>query len=129
MVVIRLKIPKVIQNIIFVVLIILIIDVLAVGLLTTFLHGWFFGSSGTTILCNLLFLEGAIIFAIGAFLASGITWLLGVFRYPQGRYYVEEKMGNDIRHSRKKQLSTGILIMVVGAMLMGSSVAIGELIP
>lgn len=122
-----LKIPKVVRNIILVVLLLLTLDVLAIGLLTNILHGWFFGSSGMTILCDLLFFEGAIIFAIGAFLASGITWFLGVSRYPRGRYYVEEKMGNEIRQSSKKQLRTGIFMMILGAMLIGLSVAIGQL--
>ena len=122
-----LKIPKLIRNIVLVFLLILISDVLAAGLWTSLLHGYFFGYSQTLITCDLLFLEGAIIFVIGAFLASGITWLLGVARYPRGRYYVEEKMDNDIRKSRKKQLRTGIFTMILGAMLIGSSVAIGQL--
>jgi len=124
-----LKIPKLIRNTVLVFLLVLISDVLAAGLWTSLLHGCFFGYSQKLITCDLLFLEGAIIFAIGAFLASGITWLLGVSRYPRGRYYVEEKMGNDIRKSRKKQLRTGIFMMILGAMLIGSSVAIGQLFP
>ncbi len=128
MVLIHLENAKVTRNVILVVLLLLIIDVLAAGLLKIFLQGWFFGSSRITILCNILFFEGAVIFAIGAFLASGMTWFLGVLRYPRGRYYVEEKMGNEIRQSRKKQLNTGIFMMIVGAVLIGSSVAIGELI-
>lgn len=122
----HLKIPNVIRNIVLVVLLLSIIDVIVAGL-STFLQGWFFGFSGVTTLCNLLFLEGAAILAIGGFLASGMTWLLGASRYPGDRYYIEEKMGSDIRRSRKRQLSVGISMIIIGATLIGLSVAIGEL--
>lgn len=121
------KILKSIRKIVLVFLLILISDVLAAGLWTSLLYGSFFGFSQTRIICNLLFLEGAIIFAIGTFLASGITWLLGVLKYPRGRYYGKEKIDNEIRQSRKKQLRAGIFTVVLGAMLIGSSVAIGQL--
>ena len=123
----HLKISKRTRNIVLVFLLILISDVLAAGLWTSLLHGRFFGWSQTLITCDLLFLEGAIIFTVGAFLASGITWLLRVSRHPRGRDHVEEKRNNDIKKSRKKQLRTGMFMMILGAMLIGSSVTIGQL--
>lgn len=123
----HLKISKRTRNIVLAFLLILISDFLAAGLWTSLLHGRFLGWSQTRITCDLLFLEGAIIFTIGAFLASGITWLLRVSRHPRGRDYVKEKRDNDIKKSRKKQLKTGMFMMILGAMLIGSSVTIGQL--
>jgi len=123
-----LRIPKLTRNIVLVFLLILILDVLAAGLWTSVLHGCFFCLPQTLITCDLLFLEGAIIFAIGAFLESGIAWPLKVSRHPRGRYSAEEKTDNENKKSGKKQLRTGMFMIILGAMLIGSSVTIGQLL-
>jgi len=123
-----LKIPKLTRNIVLVFPLILILDILAAGLWTSLLHGCFFCRPQTLIICDLLFLEGAIIFTIGAFLESGIALPLRVSRHPQGRYSAEQKKDNENKKSSKKQLRTGMFMIILGAMLIGSSVTIGQLL-
>ena len=69
---------------------------------------------------DLLFLEGIIVFAAGAFAASGVANLrretYGTMAgHPEGqKEFLEEQ--------RRKQVSSGILLMIVGAIIIASSV-------
>jgi len=123
-----LEIPKLARNIVLVFPLVLILDILAAGLWTSLLHGCFFCHPQTLIMCDLLFLEGAIIFAIGAFLESGIAWPLKVLRHSRERHSAEEKTDNGNEKSSKEKLRTGMFMIILGAMLIGSSVTIGQLL-
>ena len=123
-----LEIPKLARNIVLVFPLVLILDILAAGLWTSLLHGCFFCHPQTLIMCDLLFLEGAIIFAIGAFLESGIAWPLKVLRRQRERHSVEEKTDNGNEKSSKKKLRAGMSMIILGAMLIVSSVTIGQLL-
>ncbi|MEA2089661.1 MAG: hypothetical protein U9O89_02750 [Thermoproteota archaeon] len=121
------KVPKTVRKIVLVFLCILVFNALVAGLGTPFLceRIWFFsGKSGALVLSDLLFLEGAIIFAVGSFIAGGASILrietpTSLFASPGGHteYVVE---------SRKKQIRFGLAVMVLGGTLMVSSVVIGS---
>lgn len=97
------KFPAVIKKIVLVVFVILIFDILVAGIWTFLDKGnWFFSDkSQVRILSDLLFIEGAITFAVGAFIALGMS---------------------------KTMLATCARVMIIGASLMGSSMAIGMLL-
>jgi len=65
----RFKFPTLIRNIVLVVFVILILDILVVGVWVTFLskQGWY-DKGGARTLSDLLFIEGAMIFAAGSFM-------------------------------------------------------------
>lgn len=78
--------------------------------------------SGTIIFSDLLFFEGIAFFGLGALIASGYTaqridrWQ-SLYASPDGhREYLEEQ--------RPKQFSFGIIMMIVGAILIGLSIAL-----
>ncbi|MFQ6086903.1 MAG: hypothetical protein ACE5OV_02675 [Candidatus Bathyarchaeia archaeon] len=64
------------------------------------------------IISNLLFFEGAVIFAVGAFLEAGTA------------YSPREKRVDNREGSHEKHMSLGVLFMIVGASLIGLSVII-----
>jgi hypothetical protein len=77
-------------------------------------------------LSNLLFIEGAIILGVGAWIASGASTLRtekfsSLYARPEGH-------AEYLRQSRKKQFSFGIVLIIIGAALMGLSIAIGTLL-
>jgi len=93
------KFPRVTKKIVLVVLLLLFFNALIAVFGFSFLHEnfWFFADkSATCILSDLLFLEGAIVFTVGAFVASGAS----IFRF-------------------------GIVVMIIGAILISSSIVIG----
>lgn len=79
------------------------------------------GKSEKVILSDLLFIEGAVIFAIGALVASGVS----VFRIetPSSLYASPGGHARYLRESRKKQFKFGIILIIIGAALMGISIA------
>lgn len=121
--------PKIEKTVLFV-LLLLIVDILLAGLGGVFLGGrisFFSGKSATHTLCDLLFLEGAIIFAIGVFLAAGMSELIAG-RSPSRLFAAPKSSAEDVAEFRPKQYSTGTILMIIGASLMGSSIAIGVLL-
>jgi len=77
--------------------------------------GTFLGKSSAAILSDLLFLEGSVIFAIGAFLTLGMP-----FKLPKERTDEEEKPS-------KKRVHPSIILMIAGAGLIGLSITVGTL--
>ena len=125
----RFKLSPRTKKIALIVLLLLIIDILLAGLGSFFLSdriSFFSGKSATHMLCDLLFLEGAIIFAIGGFLAAGMSELFAG-RSPSRLFAAPRSSAEDVAEFRPKQYSTGTILMIIGASLMGSSIAIGTL--
>lgn len=123
----RLKLPEATKNVLLIVSSLLIFDVLVTALGAPYFSGnigAFLGKSGTVILSDLLFLEGAVIFAIGAFIAFATA----------GH---ETKLSSEpttdttdnAEPTRHKRIDPGILMMIVGAILMGLSMMVGTLFP
>jgi hypothetical protein len=74
-------------------------------------------------LTDLLFVEGMLVFAAGAFVAAGManprreTWIT-LTADPEGyRKFLEEQ--------RSKQVSDGIVLMIIGVVIIGLSLVIG----
>lgn len=74
---------------------------------------FFSGKSAVLIISDLLFLEGAVIFAIGAFLEIGTA------------YFPEKKTRDSGEGSHENRITLGVLFMIVGAGLIGLSIIIG----
>jgi hypothetical protein len=80
---------------------------------------WLFGTTDTETFGSLLFIEAALIIGVGAMLAAG---------YPENKEasaqgsprtpYVAEKISEQRAEFREKQISTGFLLMLVGAPLL-----------
>ena len=84
--------------------------------------GAFLGKSRTVILSDLLFLEGAVIFAIGIFIAIARA---GHKKKPSSEPTTE--ITDNAEPTRDKRIRPGILMMIVGAILMGLSMMVGTL--
>ena len=79
--------------------------------------GMFFGGNDTETFGGLLFIEGAILVGIGAILAAGYSENVIIpYRDPSTAYRVE-KISKDRAEFREKQISTGLLLMIIGAPL------------
>jgi hypothetical protein len=78
--------------------------------------GTFLGKSNAAILSDLLFLEGAVIFAVGSFLALGLPF----------KPYKERT--DDVEPPSKKRIHPSILLMIIGASLIGLSITVGTLL-
>lgn len=79
--------------------------------------------SELTMLSDLLFGEGAVILGLGGFLAVGGSKTSILQQFP-GKHYKEEKMANDYLKSHSGQVRSGILLMIVGAVLLGTAIII-----
>ena len=120
------KLPRVSKKIVLAVLFLLFFNALIAVFVFSFLHEnfWFFADkSAARILSDLLFLEGAMVFAVGAFVASGLS----IFRIESksSLYTSPEGHVKYLRESRKKQFNFGVVLVVIGAILIGSSIVIG----
>ena len=79
--------------------------------------GWLFGRNDTETFGSLLFIEGAVLVGIGAIIAAGYSENVAApVRSPSTPYMVE-KISKDRAEFREKQISTGILLMLIGAPL------------
>ena len=77
----------------------------------------FFGGNDKETFGSLLFIEGAILVGIGAILAAGYSENVIIpYRDPSTTYRVE-KISKDRAEFREKQISTGLLLMLIGAPL------------
>lgn len=120
------KFPRVSKKIVLVVLLLLFFNVLITVFGFSFLHENFYffaDKSAARILSDLLFLEGAIVFTVGAFVASGAS----IFRIESKSSLYANSEGHIkyLHESRKKQFKFGIVVMIIGAILIGSSMVIG----
>ena len=79
--------------------------------------GWIFGRNDTETFGSLLFFEGAILVGIGAIIAAGYSENVIVQPSTPSTAYIAEKTSKDRREFREKQISTGILLMLLGAPL------------
>jgi len=121
-----LKLPKIVKRTLTLVLVLLVFDILLAGLGATYLNetvAFFFRKSVIFIFSDLLFLEGAIIFTIGAFLEFAQSF--SGTRPP-------EKPQNKQTTNRKKLheqlMRPGSVMMIVGAAFIGLSIMIGALL-
>jgi len=122
----RFELPKAAKNVLLIVVSLLILDALVAVLGAPYLSantGTFLGKSKTVILSDLLFLEGAVIFGVGTFIV--------VLRsmYEKLSYKPSTETSDNAGQTREKRLHPSILMMVIGAILMGLSVTIGTLLP
>jgi hypothetical protein len=109
----------VVKKILKITSLIIVIDIIVAVLGGPFLSlnvGTFLGKSSGVILSDLLFLEGAVIFAVGAFLL-----LIIPFRTSP------TEGANDDKQSSEKRTHPGIVLTIMGAILIGLSIAIGSL--
>lgn len=122
----RFKLPRAAKKVLLIVLSLLILDALVAVLGAPYLSeniGTFLGKSKTVILSDLLFLEGAVIFAIGTFIA--------VSRFMQEKeplYEPSTGTTDNGGQTREKRIGAGILMMIIGAILMALSITIGTLL-
>ena len=79
--------------------------------------GWLFGRNDTETFGSLLFVEGAILVGIGAIISAGYSEnVIAPVRSPSTPYIVE-KISKQRAEFREKQISTGTLLMLLGAPL------------
>jgi hypothetical protein len=100
-----LKVPEKVRNTVLIILCIAGIDVLVASLGPPFLGEtvWFFSDkSAAWVLSDLLFLEGAVVFTIGAFIAGGV---------PVARL--------------RSRVRFGATVMIIGGAMICSSIVIG----
>ena len=111
------------QKIALVVVLILVVNVLVASLCHSYFTelSWiFYGKSQTVVLSDLLFLEGAVVFAIGTLAASMKPWV------SRGRASdVEEELDNDGEKLLKNQMDFWMLMIVIGVILLSVSIIIG----
>ena len=79
--------------------------------------GMLFGGNDIETFGSLLFIEGAVLVGIGAILAAGYSENLIVQHRGPSTAYQTEKISKDCAEIREKQISTGILLMLIGAPL------------
>ena len=79
--------------------------------------GWIFGRNDTETFGSLLFLEGAILVGVGAIMAAGYSEMVIVHHRRPSTAYTVEKISKDRGEFREKQISTGILLILIGAPL------------
>jgi len=120
------KLPKAAKKVLSIVLSLLILDALVAVLGAPYLSantGIFLGKSKTVILSDLLFLEGAVIFGVGTFIV--------VLRsmHEKLSYKPSTETPDNAGQTREKRLHPSILMMVIGAILMGLSITVGTLLP
>ena len=80
---------------------------------------WLFGSTDIETFGSLLFIEGTIIVGVGALIAAGFSEnRMASSRGSPATPYVVEKLSEQRAEFREKQISTGFLLMFVGAPLL-----------
>ena len=78
--------------------------------------------SEKVVMSDLLFIEGGVVFAVGALVASGASNLR--METPSSLYADPDGHAKFLRESRRKQFSFGIVLMIVGVCLIGLSIAV-----
>ena len=121
----HLELPEAAKNVLLVVSSLLIFDVLVTVLGAPYLSGntgAFLGKSRIVILSDLLFLEGAVIFAIGIFIAVARAW-----RETKPSSEPTTEITDNAELTRDKRIRPGILLIIIGTILMGLSMMVGTL--
>lgn len=119
----HLELSNVAKNVLLIVFSLLISDALVSVLVASYLSestGPFMGKSRTVILSDLLFLEGAVIFAAGSFITFARTKLE---TKPSAESTTETN--DNTEQTRDKQIHIGIQMMIAGAILIGLSMTVG----
>lgn len=121
----RFRFPIFMRKIFWVILLLSVFNVLAISLGVTFLQEriWFFSERPRVyMLSDLLFLEGAVIFAVGTFVVSAVS----ILRIERSSSLYADSGGHTkyLRENREKHLHLGIVLISIGATLMGLSIAI-----
>ena len=121
----HLELPEAAKNVLLIVSSLLIFDVLVTVLGASYLSGnigAFLGKSRTVILSDLLFLEGAVIFAIGIFIA-----VARALQETKPSSEPTTEITDNAELTRDKRINPSILTMIAGAILMGLSMMVGTL--
>lgn len=121
----HLELPKAAKNILLIVSSLLIFDVLVTVLGASYLseNTWAFqGKSRTVILSDFLFLEGAVISALGIFVAVATAW-----QETKPSSEPTAEITDNAELTSDKRIHPGILMIIVGAILMGFSLMVGTL--
>jgi len=114
------------QKVLLIVSSLSIFDVLVAVLGASYLSGnigTFLGKSGTAILSDFLFLEGVVILAIGILIAVARAW-------QETTPSSESTTGvaDNVEQTPKKRISLGMLMVIIGAILIGLSITVGTLL-
>ncbi len=80
--------------------------------------GYIFGTNYKETLIVLFFLEGAVIFGMGALFAAGISEIKMASSTNPATSYVLSKISKQREEHREKQISTGFMLMLVGGPLL-----------
>ena len=122
----RFMLPKTVRKLILVVLFLLIFDALVSFLGASYLSeniGTFIGKSGTVIFSDFLFLEGSITLAIGIFIAVAVEW-----EKTKPLSEPSKEIDPNTEETPRKWMNIGVLMIVVGAVLIGLSITVGTLL-
>ncbi|MHA2052834.1 MAG: hypothetical protein ACW99F_04465 [Candidatus Hodarchaeales archaeon] len=84
--------------------------------------GWLFGRNDIETFGSLLFFEGAILVGVGAVIAAGYSENVIVHPRRPSTAYIVEKISKDRAEFREKQISTGFLLMLLGAPLIAMTI-------
>jgi len=104
---------------------IIILSLIIANIIVTLFVGenlFWIKSSKKVSLTNLLFIEGAFIFGMGALITSGYT-AARIDRW-ETMYGSPEGHADYIRQQRRKQINFGIVLMIIGALLVILSLAV-----
>lgn len=121
----RFKLQKPLTIVLKIVLLLLLFDVLVAALGNFYLGenaGILLGKSIKVNLSDLLFIEGAVILAIGTFIEVAKAW--GEKPSPETTAEVTENV-----KQIQKRIHVGVLLLIVGAILIGLSIMVGTLLP
>jgi len=120
------ELPKVAKKVLLIVAFLLIFDVLVAFLGGSYLSqhvGGFLGKSSRVILSDLLFLEGAAILAVGTIIAVAIATQE---IKPSSEPATETTDSAEVTYDRWK--NPGILVIIIGAILIGLAITAGALL-
>ena len=80
-----------------------------------------FGRNDGDTIMSLIFLEGGVIFGLGAFLASGIADTRATVQTNARDAHEIERSVSRVAEQRKKLMSAGIFLMLIGGLLLAIS--------
>jgi len=123
---IHFELPKAVKKVLLIVSFLVIFDVLVAFLGGSYLSehvGGFLGKSSRVILSDLLFLEGAAIFAVGTIIAAAIA--MQEIK-PSSEPATETTDSAEVTHDKWK--NPGALVIIIGAILIGLAITAGALL-
>jgi len=107
-----------------------ILIIIILNLILTFVFGSYirshvqfvFGNNNKETFAALLFLEGAGIIGVGAWIASGYSEMVVIQKAnPAATGYMAEKLSSQREEYRKRQISDGVILMLVGGALLATA--------